>query len=81
MGDGARALRERCVECYQYREDCGQGQACRACRLQDQLEDARELAQHYHLWIGKLLLQLNEQSYGKVLLKNEERFPWLKKGK
>jgi glutathione synthase/RimK-type ligase-like ATP-grasp enzyme len=41
MGDGARERRERCAECYQWREDCGQGQRCRACRLEEEVRRLR----------------------------------------
>jgi hypothetical protein len=41
MGDGARAPRDKCAECFQWREDCGQDQVCRACRLQAELTEAK----------------------------------------
>ena len=39
MSDSNRH-RDKCAECSQWREDCGQGQVCRACRLEADLSVA-----------------------------------------
>ena len=84
MGDGARAPRERCAECYQWREDCGQGQFCRACRLEAKLAEACLARDEARQAVCDVLLRICsrlEVPHGTYLAIADEfyaRLPWLK---
>lgn len=47
MSDSMRPRRQQCQECFQWREDYDRGGVCRACRLQKERDEAREVARDY----------------------------------